>query len=195
MSTMKQNKEVKNEKVLSLKGNTSSAEAYLGQEHMLHVSLVENQGLSIKATDVWNKNFDKIVLYMNWTEPSIGMSASFNGVLNNEETLNLLWQLQEGQCLVNMLNLWLEKRLKNAMEFSGSEVVENSVPLEYDVKVGDIVEVTKYRYGNPVGALVKVVEVNTNSSKTCKLNSVETINGNGLTYHEDDVKLFRKKTD
>ena len=188
---MKQNKEVKNEKVLSLKGNKNYAKVYLGEKQILYINLFEEQGLSIKTTDIWNKNFDKIELYTSLDEPSVGLSASFNGVLNNKETLKLLWQLREGQRLVNMINFWLEKSLKNIKKSTDNEAVENSVPPEYDVKVGDIAIVTEYCGGNNIGELVKVVEVIDISSMNHggKYNSVKTVNQKGEESYENDVKL------
>lgn len=188
---MKQNTEVKSEKVLSLKGYKNYAEIHLGQERIFYINLVEKRGLSIKTTDVWHKIFDKIELYTSLVEPNIGLSASFNGVLNNTETLKLVWQLQEGQLLVNMLNRWLKKNLTNTIESTDDEVTENSIPPEYDVKVGDVVEITKYCTGNKIGELVTVVEVFNVSSLNNgdKYNTVRVINQEGKKFYEGDVKL------
>lgn len=185
---MRRNKKVKNKKNFSLK---NSIEVYFEQECILHISLVEGKGLIIKATDIWDSNFDKIKLYTSLEEPSIKMSASFNGVLNNEETLELLWQLQEGQRLVDMLNSWLEKILTNTVEHPIDKVAEDSIPPEYDVKVGDVAIVTKYCTGNNIGELVRVTEVFDASSMNHgdKYNSVKTVNQKGKEFYEGDVKL------
>ena len=70
------------------------------------------------------------------------------------------------------------------------------IPPEYDVKVGDIVEVTKYCIGNNIGDVVKVVEVfsTLSPSNRDKYNNVKVVNQDGVEFYEGDVKLCSSHT-
>lgn len=73
------------------------------------------------------------------------------------------------------------------------EVTEAKIPPEYDVKVGDIVEVTKHSSGHSVGAIVKVVEVRPPSGYFSEYNSVRALGFDGREWSEDDVRLVYRK--
>lgn len=72
-----------------------------------------------------------------------------------------------------------------------TETVEAKIPPEYDVKVGDIVEVTKHSCGHSVGAIVKVVEVRP-LGYFSEYNTVRAVGFDGREWSEDDVKLVHR---
>ena len=123
-----------------------------------------------------------------------------NIATGKKEIMEAIEKLNEATKLANEALASLEKseKVTGEQELSNSNVIamENSIPPEYDVKAGDVVEITKYCTGNKIGDVVRVIEVfNTLSpSSGDKYNNVKVVNQEGVEFYEGDVKLCSSHT-
>ena len=72
-----------------------------------------------------------------------------------------------------------------------TETLETKTPPEYDVKAGDVVEVTLDVNGHPIGTIGEVVLVREDSDDY--YNSVKVRDNKGILWNELDVKLVYRK--
>lgn len=123
-----------------------------------------------------------------------------NIITGKKEIMKAIEKLNEATKLANeaLASLGKSEKVTRKQELSNSNVVtmENSIPPEYDVKIGDYVEITKYNTGNNIGDVVKVIEVFSAPSWIIgnKYNNVKVVNQEGKKFYEGDVKLCSSHT-
>ena len=123
-----------------------------------------------------------------------------NIATGKREIIEAIEKLNEATKLANeaLANLEKSEKVAGEQEQSNSDVdvVEKSITPEYEVKIGDYVEITKYNTGNNIGDVVKVIEVFSTPSWISgnKYNNVKVVNQDGVKFYEGDVKLCSNQT-